>query len=241
MKVERRRVRATRRRTSEDDDHGTHGGVMTQAFDREFWEAHWQQTSASAPSHDPGPNPYLEREIAALVPSSALDAGCGEGAEAIWLAAHAWNVTAADISSSALSRAAERAAAAPITGHLQWVEADLSEWEPGVQFDLVMTHYAHPAIAQLAFYERIAAWVAPGGTLLIVGHLHSSRTPGHENLHPDEASVTAASVTGLIDATDWTVITADEPERTVTNREGRTVTLHDVVVRATRRASPAST
>jgi hypothetical protein len=123
---------------------------------------------------------------------------------------------------------------------VEWVEADLCEWEPRGQFDLVMTHYAHPATAQLAFYERIAAWVAPGGTLLIVGHLHSSRTPGHENHHPDEVSVTAASVTELFEATGWNVITADEPERALAGGDP-TVTLHDVVVRAMRGPSGVST
>jgi hypothetical protein len=51
------------------------------------------------------------------------------------------------------------------------VEADLTSWEPGRQFELVATSYAHPAMPQLAFYARISGWVAPAGRLLIVGHL----------------------------------------------------------------------
>jgi hypothetical protein len=98
---------------------------------------------------------------------------------------------------------------------------------------------------QLAFYERISGWVAPGGTLLIVGHLHTSETPGHGHSQeqrghghnpPEEASVTAASITVGLDATEWDIVTADEPIRTLTNRAGRTVQLDDVVVRATRRS-----
>jgi hypothetical protein len=127
---------------------------------------------------------------------------------------------------------------------VQWVEADLSVWEPGNQFDLVTTHYAHPAMPQLAFYERISGWVAPGGTLLIVGHRHTSETPGDGHPHdqeghghnsPEAVSVTAARITVGLDATQWDVVTADEPVRTLTNRAGRTVQLDDVVVRATRR------
>ena len=126
---------------------------------------------------------------------------------------------------------------------MRWVEADLSVWEPGKQFDLVTTHYAHPAMPQLAFYERISAWVAPGGTLLIVGHLHTSETPGHGTATISRATrkLSRRGVGhrrehhGGLDATQWDVVTADEPIRTLTNRAGRTVQLDDVVVRATRR------
>ena len=217
---------------------------MTQGFDEDYWESHWQQANEHRTGQEVDPNPYLAREISTLAPGTALDAGCGEGAEAIWLANQGWQVTAADISTEALSRATERATrdcAAP--ERVRWVEADLSVWEPGEQFDLVTTHYAHPAMPQLAFYERISGWVAPGGTLLIVGHLHSSETPGHGHSHqlqgdghspPEEVSVTAASIAVGLDGTRWDIVTADEPIRTLTNRVGRTIQLHDVIVRATR-------
>jgi 2-polyprenyl-3-methyl-5-hydroxy-6-metoxy-1,4-benzoquinol methylase len=209
---------------------------MTQAFDKEYWETHWQEAEGHAIDRELAPNPYLAREISTLAPGTALDAGCGEGAEAIWLATEAWRVTAADISAEALARASARAAkegAAP--EHVQWVEADLSVWEPGTQFDLVTTHYAHPAMAQLAFYERLAGWVAPRGTLLIVGHLHTSEASGHGHDHPEVVSVTAARITARLDATQWDIVTADEPTRTLINRAGPTTQLNDVVVRATRR------
>ena len=70
---------------------------MTQAFDKDYWESHWQQASGHAPGPELVPNPYLAREISRLAPGTALDAGCGEGAEAIWLATAGWQVTAADI------------------------------------------------------------------------------------------------------------------------------------------------
>jgi SAM-dependent methyltransferase len=218
---------------------------MTQAFDKDYWESHWQQAKGHALGGEIGANPYLAREIGSLAPGTALDAGCGEGAEAIWLATEGWQVTAADISTEVLSRASERATAAcAAPERVQWVEADLSVWEPGNQFDLVTTHYAHPAMPQLAFYERISGWVAPGGTLLIVGHRHTSETPGDGHPHdqeghghnsPEAVSVTAARITVGLDATQWDIVTADEPVRTLTNRAGRTVQLDDVVVRATRR------
>ena len=184
------------------------------------------------------PNPYLAAELGGLAPGTALDAGCGAGAEAIWLAAHGWQVTAADISTEALARAAERSTASRVAEHLQWVEADLAVWEPGTRFDLVTTHYAHPAMPQLQFYDRIASWVAPGGTLLIVGHLHDHDTGshGHGNQPPAGASVTAAEVATRLDDATWEVVTAEELYRTLTGPEGREVALHDVVVRAVRRS-----
>jgi 2-polyprenyl-3-methyl-5-hydroxy-6-metoxy-1,4-benzoquinol methylase len=158
---------------------------MTPGFDKEYWEQHWQQGRSGGPGSMGGnpPNPYLARETSGLAPGTALDAGCGTGAEAIWLASHGWQVTAADISSEALARAAERATTSGAADLVEWVEADLSVWDPGTQFDLVTTHYAHPAMPQLEFYDRIASWVKPGGTLLIVGHLrarvHSAAGDGH--------------------------------------------------------------
>jgi SAM-dependent methyltransferase len=218
---------------------------MTHGFDKDFWERHWQQGRAGGPKsmvRNP-PNPYLAREASGLVPGTALDAGCGAGAEAIWLASHGWQVTAADISTEALARAADRAETSGASERVQWVEADLSVWDPGTQFDLVTTHYAHPAMPQLEFYDRIAEWVAPGGTLLIVGHLHTHSATGdghgqghgHGHQPPAQASAIAAAVTARLDDTEWEIVTAEERHRTLAGQGGREVPLHDVVVRATRR------
>ena len=98
---------------------------------------------------------------------------------------------------------------------------------------------------QLEFYEHISRWVAPGGTLLIVGHLRTPETghghghshgPGHEDGQPPvEATVTAASVTATLDPALWDVVTATEQVRAVDKPDRAPVELHDVLVRATRR------
>ena len=139
-------------------------------FDKDFWEEHWRQRTTGSGMEGSPPNPYLVRGTGSLTPGTALDAGCGAGAEAIWLASQGWQVTAADISADALQRASRRATDGGVSQQVQWVEADLTVWSPDTQYDLVTTHYAHPAMPQLAFYKRISNWVAPGGTLLIVGH-----------------------------------------------------------------------
>lgn len=205
---------------------------MTHEFDKDYWERHWEQgrVEGSGSMGTNPPNPHLARETSGLQPGTALDAGCGGGAEAIWLAAQGWHVTAADISAEALARAEKRAAATGFTERLQWLEADLSEWRPDSRFDLVMTNYAHPAIPQLEFYDRIAGWVAPGGTLLIVGHLHAEDVHGGHH-HPAEASVTVAAVTTRLDRGDWEIVTAEEQVRP---HAGHGTGLRDIVVRATR-------
>ena len=213
---------------------------MTHSFDKEYWDQIWQGDRAESMAAGQ-PNPHLMREVSELAPGTALDAGCGAGAEAIWLATRGWQVTAADIATEALVRAAERAAASGVAGWVQWVEADLSAWEPHAQYDLVTTHYAHPAMPQLEFYDRIASWVAPAGTLLIVGHLHheghaSTAGHGHEETEPPaSASVTAADITARLDPIVWEVVTAQEAHRAQAGHSGHAVSIHDVVVKASRR------
>jgi SAM-dependent methyltransferase len=233
---------------------------MTHEFDKGYWETHWQGT-AEAPDRVVLPSPYLATELGGLQPGSALDAGCGTGAEALWLAAHGWWVSGVDISAAALERARAQEARLADQGatSVRWIEADLGAWAPAETFDLVTTHYAHAEMSQLALYERIAGWVAPGGTLLIVGHRHASEDAaqgladeapghtghpradashghaGHAGHPPAEASVTAASIVELLHPARWDVVTAEEHDRTVTDASGRAMTLRDVVVRATRR------
>ncbi|WP_193613723.1 class I SAM-dependent methyltransferase [Nocardioides lijunqiniae] len=209
----------------------------THDFDKDYWERRWgggeDGTPAVMGAHPA--SPYLAAETSGLPAGTALDAGCGGGAEAVWLAARGWDVTGADISAEALARAAGLAASEGVGERVRWVEADLATWEPDGRFDLVMTHYAHAAIPQLELYDRIAEWVAPGGTLLVVGHLHTHHT-GHDDHHPPaEASATPSSITARLDPDRWDVVTAEERERATGAHEGHAATLHDVVVRATRR------
>ncbi|GAB3386624.1 class I SAM-dependent methyltransferase [Humibacter soli] len=198
---------------------------MSRQFDKEFWEAHWSD------GHDASvvpPHPALDTEIAALDTGTALDAGSGEGAEAGWLAAHGWEVTAVDISAEALRRAA--GTVAPRSGHISWVEADLTSWQPATSFDLVTTFYVHPTIPQLAFYERIATWVAPGGTLLIVGHGQA-----HGHAHSADAVTDPERIRSVLDPARWDVQTAEVRDCEVGERHWHPVTLRDVIVRARRR------
>lgn len=205
---------------------------MTHSFDRKYWDQTW--SSERAPMMSSGePNPHLIHEIGGLEPGTALDAGCGAGAEAIWLAANGWDVTGADVAHAALDFAQDRAADVGPASQVRWVQADLSTWQPEAPYDLVTTHYAHPAMPQLEFYDRIASWVAPGGTLLIVGHLHQHGSAGDTH-PPSEASATAAAITDRLDLAEWEIVTAEESHRSVIGPGGRPNRIDDVVVRAMR-------
>lgn len=211
---------------------------MMAEFDKDYWEQHWNPAASSAERKLPV-NPYLADETAHLHPGTALDAGCGTGTEAIWLAEQGWQVTAADISHTALKTARARPTSADASAPIEWVETDLSRWEPERTWDLVITSYAHPDIGQLPFYQRIASWVTPGGTLLIVGHLHDQQHSeqqhdGHHK-HPERASATVDTITSLFDAARWRIETANEQTRTV-HSCGTAVQLRDVIVRAQRTA-----
>lgn len=213
-------------------------------FDQVYWESHWSAESHQPLGRQAPVNPFLPAETIDLPRGTVLDAGCGTGTEALWLAEQGWEVTGADISVSALARAAARAEAAGLAERVDWVQADLTSWEPGRDWNLVVTSYAHPATGQLSFYRHIAPWVAPGGTLLIVAHNHD-RHGGHADQqgrrrgdgtgqgHPEHATATASAITGLFTGRDWRIDASYEKTRTVP-LGGGAVELNDVVVRIRR-------
>jgi SAM-dependent methyltransferase len=116
------------------------------------------------------PNGRLVAEVAALSPGAALDVGCGEGADAIWLAQRGWAVTGIDVSAVAVGRAREAADRAGVT--VEWASGDaLAAPFPAASFDLVSMQYpALPKAAGDAAVRALLATVRPGGVLLAVYH-----------------------------------------------------------------------
>lgn len=116
------------------------------------------------------PNGRLVAEVAGVTPGRALDVGCGEGADAIWLAAHGWTVTGVDVSDVALRRA--RVAGEGAGVRVEWVRGDALtlSWPAGA-FDLVSLQYpALPKAAGEAAVRALLGAVRPGGVLLAVYH-----------------------------------------------------------------------
>jgi len=141
--------------------------------------AHWDERHAARdPIESFEPDPTLIDEIGSLRPGCALDLGAGDGRNAIWLASQGWQVTAVDFSRVALDRGRALAMARSVL--VEWQLADLLEWTPGAgRFDLVTLFFIHLLPdARRDVYARAAAAVAPGGTLLIVGHDRTNLADG---------------------------------------------------------------
>jgi SAM-dependent methyltransferase len=116
------------------------------------------------------PNQFLVAEVQGLRPGKALDLGCGEGRNALWLAEQGWTVTGVDFSSVGLARAARLAEAGGV--NVDWVQSDVLTWRPPAEgFDLVAVFYLQLAPSDRMEALRIAvSAVAAGGTLLVVAH-----------------------------------------------------------------------
>jgi thioredoxin reductase/SAM-dependent methyltransferase len=209
--------------------------VERAGFDQQSWEERYRAHPAIWSGR---PNPQLVDEVSDLPPGSALDAGCGEGADALWLAGRGWQVTAADFATTALERAAAHAEAAGLK--VDWVHADLTSWIPPARFDLVSSHYLHvPGDERNAAFARLANAVAPGGTLLIVGHHESDLHTSMQRPNIPGMFFTAEEVAASL-GDGWEIQVAVARPRTSVDPEGREVTIRDAILRA-RRAGEKST
>jgi predicted O-methyltransferase YrrM len=207
-------------------DHGAHDEPAPHG------EQAWDERYRSKPEIWSGnPNAVLVAEAADLQPGTALDAGAGEGGDAFWLASQGWKVTAADISSVAIERAAKRASERGLA--ITWLHANLAEAPAPGTYDLVTAHFLHvPKSEQPSLFRNLAAAVAPGGTLLVVGHDLSdmAKLP-----RPDLAEYgwTADEVAAALDG-GWTVEAAEARPRQAAGPDGEELTINDAVLRARR-------
>lgn len=117
-------------------------------------------------------NAHLEAIAAPLTPGRALDLGCGEGGDTLWLAEHGWQVTSVDISETALSRAAAEAVKRGLADRVAFVQTDLSEAFPEGTFDLISAQFLQSLVHldRERIFVAAARAVAPGGVLIIVDH-----------------------------------------------------------------------
>jgi SAM-dependent methyltransferase len=204
-------------------------------FDEQSFEEMYRATDALWSGR---PNPQLVAEAAGLRPGTALDVGCGEGADAIWLAERGWQVTAVDFAATALERGATHAAARgdEVAGRIRWVRADVTQERPGERFDLVSAQFMHlPSEERRELFARLADAVRPGGTLLVVGHDFSDVAAGAHRPPAPERFFTAQEVAASLDADAWEVLVAEARPRPAAVHEGHDITVHDAVLRARRR------
>ncbi|MDE3203201.1 MAG: class I SAM-dependent methyltransferase [Acidobacteriota bacterium] len=177
------------------------------------------------------PNQFLVGEVADLSPGRALDVACGEGRNAVWLATQGWDATGVDFSAVALAKGARLASDRGV--EVTWVEADLQDWSPPAgAFDLVAVFYLQvPAAERRRIYRRMADAVAPGGTMLVVGHHTRNLTEGYGGPQNPQMLFSAEDVAA--DLGSLSVVKAELVQRTVDTPEGERRAL-DALVRAVR-------
>ncbi len=175
------------------------------------------------------PNQFLVSEVSDLGPGKAVDLGCGEGRNAVWLAERGWDVTAVDFSETGIGKGREMAVARGTA--VDWVVADLNEYEPAAAtFDLVIDFYVHlPPDQRRSLTSKAASAVAPGGTVLIVGHDLTNLADGYGG--PQDFAILQSPETIAPALSPLEVVKAERVTRIVENDEGRFEAI-DSLVRA---------
>lgn len=219
---------------AEHHDHHDHGGD-SDADDATFFEpAGWEERYAGPDSLWSGqPNTQLVAEASRLTPGTALDVGCGEGGDVIWLAQQGWRATGADFSANGLERARRHAEDAGVADRCSWWQVDARTFDPeGRTFDLVTTHFLHPPDGGMVdVARRLAAAVAPGGHLLVVGHAPSEVFTQLSQSRRRAMFLADELVPALPD--DFEVVVAEQRPRVMT-RDGATHDIEDATVLARR-------
>ncbi len=194
--------------------------------------ATWEQHYSAKPRVWSGRVNTRLAEIAAELPAGrALDLGCGEGADAIWLAERGWSVLGVDVSTTALERAREDAGARGVGGRVEFAQHDLGRSFPAGTFDLICAQFLHSPVAmdRQAILRAAAEALAPGGSLLIVDHAEAppwaSRIAHHE--FPSAESVLAGLA---LDPARCRPVRTERVSRPAVGPDGRSVTLWDNVI-----------
>lgn len=216
---------------------GAHGHQLTESEAAALFEPPaWEDRYAGEEKIWSGrPNAQLVAEVSRLTPGTALDVGCGEGGDVIWLAQQGWTVTGADFAANGLARAARHAAEAGVADRVDWWQVDARAFAAGGRsFDLVTSHFLHPpdgGMVEVA--TRLAGAVAPGGHLLIVGHEPSAVFTQLTATHRRAMFMAADLLPGL--PAGFEVLVAEQRPRTMT-RDGETHDIHDSTLLARRTA-----
>jgi len=176
-------------------------------------------------------NASLAGVVDGLVPGRALDLGCGEGGDAIWLARQGWQVTAVDVSEIALERAGEDAAEAGVADRIAFHVADLEHDFPDGRYDLVSAAFLHSQLEfdRVQILRRAAEAVAPGGLLLIIEHAEAP--PWAQHHHHDRFATAQESHAALnLPEADWTVLEVGTRDRVGTGPDHHQAELADNVI-----------
>lgn len=196
-------------------------------WDRRYADNPWLWTSE--------PNLFLATEVGGMPPGRALDLGCGEGRNSVWLAERGWEVTGVDFSRVALRRAQQLSAHRGV--ELDWVHADVVEWRPPPSsFDLVVMLYLHlPADQRRVVLDGAVEALAEGGVLLVVGHDRDNVAHGYGGPQVPEILYTVDELRRQLST--LRIEKATQVRRAVETEEGVRTAI-DTLVRAVREPHP---
>lgn len=210
-------------------NHGGHGPVGD-VEPRHYWEERY----GDAQIWSGKVNAVLAGVAVGLDPGTALDLGCGEGGDVVWLAEQGWRALGVDISEKALSRG--RAAAAErglSTDQATFLAKDLTQLDLPERFDLVSASFLHSPVAleRTAILRRAAAAVAEGGHLLVTAHAtpppwaNEEHRAAFKDITPQQEIFDLALRPG-----EWEVVVAELRQRTAIGPDGQEGVLEDSVV-----------
>lgn len=199
----------------------------------DFWE---ERYAGSSRVWSGAPNRTLVDVVSSFAPGRALDLGCGEGADVVWLAQRGWQATGIDISHTAIARA--RAAASDLgLPQADFSVADLSSWRPDGPYDLVTASFLQSpvALSRTEILRSVADLVSQGGHLLVIAHaaappwsrLRHAHADGHQADFPTPEQEIAALA---LDPSEWTTLIAEVRARDAVGPDGDAAVLHDSVV-----------
>lgn len=207
---------------------------MTSEDDKAHWEARYAERERVWSGRV---NPWLADVVGSLSPGRALDLGCGEGADVLWLAEKGWQVLGVDISETALERAREEGMRrGPALNRVTLRQMNLSEDFPEGTFDLVSAQFLQSFVHldRRRIFTLAARAVAPGGVLIIVDH---GAAPPWANLKHDHEFPTVDGVLsqlGIIPR-EWDQLRAEQVERDAVGPDGQQAVLIDNLIVLKRR------
>ncbi len=214
-------------------DHGSHdhGAPDPEADPLGFWEDLYTETDRRWSG---AANATFAAVASTLTPGTALDLGCGEGGDVLWLAEHGWDATGVDLSPTAVDRARAAARERGVTATFE--ATDLAHWDHEGTFDLVTSSFLHSPVRldRIAILRAAAGRVAPGGHLLVVSH---AAAPPWSTHHLDMPSPAEELAELALPEAEWEVVRCDVVTRDATGPDGARAHLDDGVILARRRPS----
>jgi SAM-dependent methyltransferase len=199
----------------------------------DFGSDYWDDRYRSMPSvWGVEPNRWVAEQLADLPPGAAMDLACGEGRNAVWLAARGWRVYAVDFSGVALAKGRELEQRNPPDIAIEWIAADVSEFDPPQPVDLALICYLQvPAPVRRATVQKAAGSLAPGGTLVMIGHDSRNLRDGTGGPQDPAVLFTAADVVDDLAGSGLSIERAAEVLRPVPGADRPAI---DALVRAVR-------